>query len=185
METIGQLFRTTRERKELSLSQVAAATRIKIQHIESMESDDFSRMAAATYARGFIKIYAEYLGLNPEPLIRQYTESHAPQEVASVLVDDPGLSQTAADKDRAVEDSSGGATWTNLALTPGVIRRILLPVGLIVVAVLIVSALMKALQSGNQVGEVDALPGDEVVSPLLGDPPDAYLEVDPIPGRQP
>ena len=30
-----------------------------------MERDDFSRMAAPIYAKGFIRLYAEYLGLDP------------------------------------------------------------------------------------------------------------------------
>lgn len=183
METIGQLFRAARERKGLSLSQVAAATRIKIQHIESMESDDFSRMAAATYARGFIKIYAEYLDLNPEPLIRQYTEMHAPQEVTSVLVDDPGPTQVPLDQNEG--GGGSGATWLDLMMAPGVIRRILLPVGLIVVVVLAVAAFMKSLQGDEDAGETDMYPRDEMVSPLLGDPPDAYLEPDKVGERQP
>ena len=72
MESIGQKLKEAREAKGSTLSQAASATRIKFQHLESMERDDFSKIAAAAYARGFIKIYAEYLELSPDPLIRLY-----------------------------------------------------------------------------------------------------------------
>ncbi|MBN1270590.1 MAG: helix-turn-helix domain-containing protein [Kiritimatiellae bacterium] len=80
MATIGQTFKTARENRKLTTSQAAAATRIKIQHIEAMERDDFSVMAAPAYAKGFIKLYAEHLGLDPRPLVQEYLEHHAPQE---------------------------------------------------------------------------------------------------------
>lgn len=76
MATIGEQFRSAREHKRVSLSKAAASTHIKIQHLEAMESDDFSRMPAPAYAKGFIKLYAEYLGLEPAPLIEEYQARH-------------------------------------------------------------------------------------------------------------
>ncbi len=75
--SIGQQFRAAREMKILTVSQAALATRIKTQLVESMERDDFSGFAAPTYAKGFIKLYAEFLGLDPHPLIDEYMEFHA------------------------------------------------------------------------------------------------------------
>ena len=80
METLGQILKTAREKKKVTASQAATVTRIKIQHIEAMERDDFSRIPAPTYGRGFIKLYAEYLGLAPAPLIEMYLAQQAPKE---------------------------------------------------------------------------------------------------------
>ena len=74
---LGEILRAERERRGLSASEVAEATRIKVQTIESIERSDFSRIPASVYAKGFIKLYAEHLGLDPEPLIREYTERYA------------------------------------------------------------------------------------------------------------
>ena len=79
MATLGQILKEAREKKSATASQAAAATRMKIQTIEALERDDFSRIAAPMYARGFIKLYAEYLGLDPAPLIREYSDLHAPK----------------------------------------------------------------------------------------------------------
>lgn len=78
MPTIGQQFKQAREKRPATVSQAAEATRIKYTQIEAMERDDFSRMGAPIYAKGFIRIYSEYLGLDPAPLLREYEERNAP-----------------------------------------------------------------------------------------------------------
>jgi cytoskeletal protein RodZ len=78
--TLGQQFKQAREVKGVSLSEAAEKTKILTRLLEDLETDNFERMAAPTYAKGFIKIYAEYLGLDPEPLINEYYLKHAPQK---------------------------------------------------------------------------------------------------------
>ncbi len=77
MAIIGKTFRTAREHHGWSLSEAAARTRIKVQHLEAMERDDFSGMAAAAYAKGFIRIYAETLGVDTAPLVEAFQRDHA------------------------------------------------------------------------------------------------------------
>jgi len=69
---IGKTLQDARLRKKMTTSQVAAATRIKIQLIEGIERDDFSKVSAPIYGKGFIKLYAECVGLDPKPLIDEY-----------------------------------------------------------------------------------------------------------------
>lgn len=85
MPTIGQQLKEARERRPATISQAAEATRIKFSQIEAMERDDFSRMGAAIYAKGFLKLYSEYLGLDPAPLIREYVARSAPPVEKPVL----------------------------------------------------------------------------------------------------
>jgi len=92
MPTLGQILKDAREEKGVTASQAAAATNLKMQHVEAMERDDFSRVAAPIYAKGFIKLYADYLGLNPDPLIQEYMELHAPKERPPLMADDDGPS---------------------------------------------------------------------------------------------
>jgi cytoskeletal protein RodZ len=76
METIGQTFKTAREKKRVSLSQAAARTRIKVQILEGMEKNDFSPIPAPAYAKGFIRMYADFLGLESGPLVNAYVAEH-------------------------------------------------------------------------------------------------------------
>lgn len=88
MPNLGQTLQAARQAKKVTASQAAAATRIKIQHIEALERNDFSKMAAPMYAKGFLRMYAEYLGLDPAPLIQEYNDLHAPKERVPLIPED-------------------------------------------------------------------------------------------------
>lgn len=75
MATLGEQFKAAREAKGVSESEAAAATKILTKIIVAMEADDFSVIAAPTYAKGFIRLYAKYLELNPEPLVEEYVKT--------------------------------------------------------------------------------------------------------------
>ena len=77
---IGHILRNARIAKQLTASQVAEATRMKVQIVQDLENDDFHRIAATIYGKGFIKLYAECVGLDPHPLIQDYL---------STIADDP------------------------------------------------------------------------------------------------
>lgn len=78
MATLGQQLKAAREAKGVSESDAGSATKILTKLIAAMEADDFSAMPAPTYAKGFIRLYAGYLGLDPEPLVDEYISRHAP-----------------------------------------------------------------------------------------------------------
>lgn len=72
METIGQKLKAAREKQKMSMAEVAKAIRIKTQYVEAMERDEFHKLIAPVYARGFIKLYAACVQLDPAPLVRQF-----------------------------------------------------------------------------------------------------------------
>ena len=77
---IGPILREARQQKQLTASQVAEITRMKVQIVDDLENDDFHRIAATIYGKGFIKLYAECVDLDPEPLLADYMEQvGAPQ----------------------------------------------------------------------------------------------------------
>ena len=69
---LGEDLRNGRLALELTASEVAAGTHMKVQVVEALEREDFSKVAAPIYAKGFIKLYAEYVGLDPNPLTNDY-----------------------------------------------------------------------------------------------------------------
>lgn len=68
----GRRLREAREALGKDRSQMALETRIKVQQIKGLEEDHYDSIPAPMYVRGFIKIYAQELGLNPDPLLEQY-----------------------------------------------------------------------------------------------------------------
>jgi len=81
---LGEILRNAREQKGVSASAVAESTHMMVQVVEDLEREDFRRVAAPIYGRGFVKLYAEYLQLDPEPLIRDFMELYAGARAPSV-----------------------------------------------------------------------------------------------------
>jgi len=67
--TVGAALRAARERRQLTLAQVSEVTRVRSHYLQALENDDISAMPSAAQARGFLRIYAEFLGLEVENLI--------------------------------------------------------------------------------------------------------------------
>lgn len=94
---LGKILQTAREQKGLTVSQVADGTRMMSQVVEELEREDFHRFAAAIYGRGFVKLYAEFLGIEAAPLIAEFNELYsgarrpqiATRVLSSVAADEP------------------------------------------------------------------------------------------------
>ena len=68
----GRKLREARERKGVSLRQIANATKISIAALEALERDDISRLPGGIFSRAFVRSYAVEVGLDPEDTIRDF-----------------------------------------------------------------------------------------------------------------
>ncbi|HSF10626.1 MAG TPA: RodZ domain-containing protein [Nitrospirales bacterium] len=75
METLGGLFRQTRERQRLSLEQIASRTRIQQHHLQALEEEDFASLPAKVFVKGFVRSYARSLGLDEDNAIQLFLTS--------------------------------------------------------------------------------------------------------------
>ncbi len=77
--SIGEILRTEREKKHLSLDRLSVVTNIPILKIQYLEDNQFELLPSAPYVRGYLRTIARELNLDPEPLIsvlrRDYKES--------------------------------------------------------------------------------------------------------------
>jgi cytoskeletal protein RodZ len=64
MKTVGSILREARVAKKIILADVEQGTKIRIKFLEAIESDDFSVMPSISYAKGFVKNYSDFLGLD-------------------------------------------------------------------------------------------------------------------------
>jgi len=69
MESIGDKLRLAREQHTYTLDQVARDTHVARRFLQALEDEDFSVFPGETYAMGFLRTYAEYLGLDADELI--------------------------------------------------------------------------------------------------------------------
>lgn len=86
-QTAGTTLRQTREAKKLSLEQVFQATRIRISYLQAIENDQLDQLPSRAQARGFIHLYANYLGLDPYALL-------ATPQTAEPVLEKPDQSTT-------------------------------------------------------------------------------------------
>lgn len=74
MEEIGKTLREARTRLGLTLEEAERSTRIRTYHLEALERGDLNSLPSQAQARGFLRNYADYLGLDSEPLLTRYSE---------------------------------------------------------------------------------------------------------------
>lgn len=72
MSDLGELLRQARVYKGASLRDAERATRISRTYLEALENQDFSKLPPPAYARGIVKNYAQYLGLDPAAILSLY-----------------------------------------------------------------------------------------------------------------
>src|SRR4030095_903804 len=76
----GQL-KEARERKGVSLREIAASTKISVAALESLERNDFSRLPGGIFSRAFVRAYALEVGLDPDVTVQNFLEEFARADV--------------------------------------------------------------------------------------------------------
>lgn len=72
---VGAVLRKARNRRKVELSEVEAATRIRLRYLRAIEDEEWDVLPGGFYTRGFIRTYASFLGLDGERLADEYRES--------------------------------------------------------------------------------------------------------------
>jgi cytoskeleton protein RodZ len=76
---IGPLLEKKRLEKGLSLKEAEQATKIRTRYLKGLECEDPTALPDPVYARGFLKTYANFLGLDGEQLSREFRDHRAPR----------------------------------------------------------------------------------------------------------
>jgi Helix-turn-helix domain len=69
---IGNSLREARERQGLGYPEIESATKIRAKYIRALEEEDFTAIPGDAYIRGFLRTYADYLGLDPDIYVDEY-----------------------------------------------------------------------------------------------------------------
>jgi transcriptional regulator with XRE-family HTH domain len=115
---LGEFLRRERELRHISLDEVAERTKISRRYLEAIEDERYDRLPGETFVRGFIRSYAQSVGLDPEDTLIIYNQARMGQEV-------PPL--------RTEHSSPARRAWNGRSLLW------LLMVGMVIVGVVLVS----------------------------------------------
>ncbi len=92
---IGRDLREERERRKVSLEQVAKATRFSMRHLQSLEADLFDELPSGVLRKGLVRSYCKHLGIDDEHWIERFAASGAFDQ------SEPDLAQFAENVHRA------------------------------------------------------------------------------------
>ena len=76
-QSLGSYLQRERLKKQVSLEEVAEFTCINLTTLQAIESNDRGKMPAEVFSRGFVKIYAKFLGLDVQDAIERYDREMA------------------------------------------------------------------------------------------------------------
>jgi cytoskeletal protein RodZ len=94
--SLGNTLRAAREACGISTSDLAARTHMLVQIVEGLENDDFRRIPAPIYGRGFVKLYCEAVKIDPKPLQAMFMEQFNRQKEAPANIEPPPKQSFAA-----------------------------------------------------------------------------------------
>jgi cytoskeletal protein RodZ len=76
MSPLGETLRRARQARGITLEDAERVTRIPRKYLEALEIENFGILPAPVYARGFLRSYSTYLGLDPKELLPFFPVGH-------------------------------------------------------------------------------------------------------------
>ena len=74
MESLGRYFQECRMQRGMSLEEVSARTRIRLQTLQALERDDYPSLPVEVTVKGFVRAYARCLGLDEHDVLERYQQ---------------------------------------------------------------------------------------------------------------
>ena len=94
MKPIGIILQTARKEAEMTIEDVSRKTKIRSRYLEFIEKNEWHRLPGIAYTKGFVKAYAETVGLHPEKVLavfrREFIEEENKKVLPQSFVDMPG-----------------------------------------------------------------------------------------------
>jgi cytoskeleton protein RodZ len=99
---VSQQLRQAREAHSISLETAAQSTRIRLHYLKAIEAGDFAALPSPAQARGLIRSYAGFLGLDPALLMKDFSttsaEASSPSKPVGTVLPPPGVDSKEADE---------------------------------------------------------------------------------------
>jgi cytoskeleton protein RodZ len=72
VSSFGEELKRERELREITLREISEATKINLRYLDALERNDFERLPGGVFNKGFVRAYAEYIGVDPETMVNAY-----------------------------------------------------------------------------------------------------------------
>jgi transcriptional regulator with XRE-family HTH domain len=83
--TLGSWLRRERERRGITLAQIAEDTKVAVPLLQGLEADDLSRWPGGIFRRAFARSYATAIGLDAEMVVQRIEEEHPTEDAEATM----------------------------------------------------------------------------------------------------
>lgn len=157
MTDFGGKLRQARERRGVSLRQIAASTKISMGALEALERNDVSKLPGGIFSRAFVRSYAIEVGLDPDETVREFLERFHEEPVPA-----------AAATPRVTTDESGFESQQRMA---SVLLKLVLISAVIIGVILYLTLRDRGGKSSGAAGPTTATPQAAALSPAVDNTP--------------
>lgn len=113
----GEELREQRERRGISLDDVAVSTRVSLRHLNALEEDRFKELPGGVFSRGIVRSYAEHCGLEPNSTVQGFLEAMRASGIQTELKDDDWVEfAEAVQRNRTVTPPHRRLQWIGVLL---------------------------------------------------------------------
>jgi cytoskeleton protein RodZ len=120
----GTHLREAREKRGVSLRQIATSTRISIRTLEALENNEIGKLPGGIFSRAFVRSYAQEIGIDPDEAVREFVHQFPLEHVTA---------GTKSANDRVVEHGEEGVRRRQQQFSLAVTLGILIPIAALVV----------------------------------------------------
>src|SRR5262245_10290305 len=143
MSSFGESLRRERELRQISLREIAEATKISLRYLDALERDDFRHLPGGVFNKGFVRAYAQFIGVDPESMVTAYLEEEQRQRAEAQSV-----AAAAGPVPEPLPDPRSAARWWLAALAVMLVLLVL-AAGLTVLGYGPLASRFKSLRSGG------------------------------------
>jgi hypothetical protein len=80
MPSFGESMKRERELREITLREISEATKINLRYLDALERNDFRHLPGGVFNKGFVRAFAQYIGIDPESMVTAYLQEEQSQQ---------------------------------------------------------------------------------------------------------
>ncbi len=124
---IGEVLKQARARAGLDIRAVEEQTKIRVKYLRALEDEEWEALPNSAYAKGFLRTYAQVLGLDGEAMVDAYR-----RQVERGRTDPTFLGDQVLEQRRRLSAESQGPRWLLVVIAIGVVvAAVLLAIGIL------------------------------------------------------
>jgi transcriptional regulator with XRE-family HTH domain len=80
MPSFGESMKRERELRQITLREISEATKISLRYLDALERDDFRHLPGGVFNKGFVRAFAQYIGVDAEAMVTAYLQEEQGQQ---------------------------------------------------------------------------------------------------------